>query len=76
VAAGAIKTSKTMLELLTLWKQLGDVPTVFEGEDVDTIEEVFLHFPIGTHREEIWHWFEQQNPEFIVGEIMCNKRQN
>ena len=58
---------KPMTELNSLWYDLGDVPTTYEGDDVDCIELPFLHFPVGTHREEIWHWFESQNPEFIVG---------
>lgn len=61
---------KPLNELKQLWDQLGDTPTGFEGDDVDCIEEPFLHFPIGTHREDIWHWFEAQNPEFIVGEYL------
>lgn len=61
-------------ELYRLWDDLGNIPTVFDGEDVDTIEEPFLHFPVGTHREEIWRWFEQQHPEFLVGEVMQGKR--
>ena len=67
---------KTMSELNQLWKLLGDIPTFNdESEDIgeyeeDTIEEPFLHFPIGTHREDIWHWFEEMNPEFLVGPKM------
>jgi len=38
-----------------LWDKLGDIPT----NDDDEIEENFFHFDIGTHREEIWHWFEE-----------------
>jgi hypothetical protein len=60
-------------ELYSLWGKLGDIPTVFEGENVDTIEQPFLHFPIGTHRETIWSWFEAQHPEFIVGEVMVGR---
>jgi hypothetical protein len=37
-----------------LWKTLGDIP-INDNED---IEEPFLHFPIGTNRLDIWHWFE------------------
>ena len=37
-----------------LWAQLGDVPI----DDDERIDESFLHFPKGTHREDIWHWFE------------------
>tara|TARA_R110001583_G_C5667627_1_gene410386 strand:- start:1396 stop:1638 length:243 start_codon:yes stop_codon:yes gene_type:complete len=54
------------------WDKLGNIP-VSEGNDeveADTIEEAFLQFPVGTHREEIWHWFEAQHPEFVVGEVM------
>lgn len=38
-----------------LWELLGNVPV---NED-DEIEEPFLHFGIGTDREEIWSWFEE-----------------
>jgi hypothetical protein len=64
---------KDMEELLSLWEKLSNIPTVYEGDDVDTIEEPFLHFPIGTHRETIWGWFEDQNPRFIVGQIMSGE---
>lgn len=39
-----------------LWKELSNIP-INENEE---IEERFLHFDIGTHREEIWHWFEEE----------------
>lgn len=64
--------SKSLTELYALWEQLRNIP-VFDtdGEGAEeTIEEPFLHFPVGTHREEIWHWFEAQNPDFIVGDVM------
>jgi hypothetical protein len=65
-----VRIFKKLDELYPLWSKLGNIPTVEEGEDVDTIAEPFLHFPIGTHRESIWYWFEDQNPEFLVGEVM------
>ena len=37
-----------------LWDILGDIPI---NED-DEIELQFLHFKVGTRRENIWHWFE------------------
>jgi hypothetical protein len=37
-----------------IWEVLGDLP-VNENNETD---EQFLHFPVGTHREEIWHWLE------------------
>lgn len=60
------------------WDKLQDIP-VSDGTDeveADTIEEVFLHFPVGTHREEIWHWFEAQHDDFVVGEVMQGIRRN
>lgn len=44
-------------ELEALWKQFGDVAMNPETEE---IEESFLSFPAGTHREEIWHWFDER----------------
>jgi hypothetical protein len=58
--------------LYVLWKQLGDIPVFPEDTDDferDSIEEPFLHFPIGTPKEDIWHWFEDKNPLFIIGEL-------
>lgn len=59
-------------KLYALWDQLGDIPT----NDADEIEEGFLHFDLGTHRESIWHWFEAQNPRFLVGEVINGQRQH
>lgn len=68
---GPIRVTRTlgkgMVELVQLWARLGDIPTFPEGEWVDGIEEPFLHFEVGTHREEIWRWFEEQNYRFQVG---------
>lgn len=44
-----------MLELL--WGMLEDIPM---NPETECMEEAFLTFPAGTHREEIWHWFDQQ----------------
>lgn len=63
----------TYQDLLLLWNRFGEIPTVFEGANVDQIEEPFLHLPIGTHREDIWRWFETQNADFIVGDVMNGK---
>lgn len=56
---------KSMNELLELWDKLTDIPT----DGLDGIEEDFLHFKVGTHREDVWHWFEEQNPDFSVYKI-------
>jgi len=64
----------SMETLLGLWESFADIPTVHQDDDqseyeVDSIEESFLHFPVGTSRYRIWHWFEAQNPEFVIGEL-------
>lgn len=29
--------------------------------ETECIEEDFLHFPAGTNRMDIWHWFDEQH---------------
>lgn len=55
----------SMDELCDLWNKLADVPVTPDGTRTD---ESFVHFPTGTSLHTIWHWFEAQNPSFIVGE--------
>lgn len=43
-------------EIEELWRQFEDVPMNPYTED---IEEDFMHFPSGTPREDIWHWFDE-----------------
>lgn len=43
--------------LEALWKQLDDVPMNPETEE---LEAAFLHFPAGTNRLEVWHWFDDR----------------
>lgn len=40
-----------------LWANFDDVPMDPVSE---TIEQKWYHFPAGTHRETIWHWFEKE----------------
>lgn len=40
-----------------LWEEFGDIPM---DPDTEEIEEPWKHFLPGTHREDIWHWFEEQ----------------
>ena len=44
-------------QLRTLWNIFEDVPM---DPGTEEIEERFLSFPAGTHREEIWHWFDER----------------
>ena len=49
-----------------LWDKLGDVPC---NSNEDT-EEVFLDFPAGTHKYEIWHWFEETFDLSVAKDLM------
>lgn len=40
-----------------LWTEFGEIPM---DPDTECMETEFLHFPAGTHREEIWQWFDQR----------------
>jgi hypothetical protein len=73
---------RTLLELKALWKLLADIPVACSSDndaadsegsshfDDDAIEVPYLHFPAGTPREDIWHWFEAQNKRFIAGDVL------
>lgn len=55
--------------VFNLWMEFGDVPM---NPTTECIECEWLDFPIGTHREEIWHWFEEKF-NVSVAELMYNK---
>jgi|GEM_PF-1201415 len=57
---------KPLSELYVLWDQFSEVRV----DDEDRIEVDFLDFEAGDYREEIWHWFEAQNDQFIVGDVL------
>ena len=48
----------SMDALLSLWHDFSDVPI----NDWDEIEVPFMHFPAGTYRFDIWHWFDERWP--------------
>lgn len=64
----------TLSELYARWDDLANIPVRFSSKGVPLIEEPFLHFKKGTATEHVWRWFEQQNPRFIVGEVMQGVR--
>ena len=45
------------IDVTALWEELEDVPMNPETEE---LEFSWNRFPAGTHREEIWHWFESE----------------
>lgn len=48
-----------------LWNNF-DVPI----DKNECIEEEWQHFPAGTHREEIWHWFEEVFEVSVAKDLM------
>lgn len=44
-------------ELRDLWDEFGDVPM---NPETECIEQPFLGWDAGVHREEIWHWFDKR----------------
>lgn len=46
-----------------LWGQFEDVPI---DPDTECIEEEFLGWGPGIHREEIWHWFDKRHSKGIA----------
>ena len=46
----------TLPAIRKLWAIFGDVPM---NPETECIESPWLHFPAGTFREDIWHWFEE-----------------
>jgi len=57
-------------EARKIWDDLGNIP-VNENEEID---EIFLHFPIGTNIYDIWHWFENTYDLSVHNDLMFNKR--
>ena len=55
-----------------LWKDFGDVPM---DPDTECIEETWGFFHKGTHREEIWHWFEETFEVSVGGELMGHENE-
>lgn len=50
-----------------LWEEFGDVPM---DPETERIEYKWLIFPAGTHREEIWLWFEEAFPISVAEDLM------
>lgn len=55
-----------MTKVKKLWNKLGDIPIDKE----ECIEKEFLHFEIGTHREIIWYWFEEEFNLSVAEDLM------
>lgn len=55
----------TMADLYALWDTLADIAI----DAAECIEQHFHKFTVGTPRADIWHWFEAQDPLFVVGDV-------
>ncbi len=51
-----------------LWEDFGAVPM---DPETERIESEWHVFNAGTHREEIWHWFEQTFDLSVAEDLMC-----
>ncbi len=57
-------------EVKALWAMFGDVPINVDEE----IEEQWEHFPAGTDRSTIWHWFEDTYNITVATDLMYQER--
>jgi hypothetical protein len=46
-----------------LWEQFGDIPM---NPETERIEEKFMGWGPGIHREEIWHWFDERHSKGVA----------
>lgn len=58
---------KTLSELYSIWDALAAVPV---NDDGDCLSAPFQCFDSGASVVDVWHWFESQNPDFVVGDVM------
>ncbi len=58
-----MKEHFTDAELEELWDEFGDVPM---NPETECIEDPFMEWDAGTHREEIWHWFDEKYSKGVV----------
>lgn len=54
-----------------LWEEFGDIPM---DDETECMEAPFLNFPAGTHREEIWHWFDERHSKECLTSFMVVQR--
>ena len=63
-SVSAMDTLKQRDKLLEeKWLELENIP--FDPE-TEKLESPFMHFPIGTDKEDIWHWFDERHSKGIV----------
>lgn len=63
---GEIKQNR-IIQAKALWEEFGDIPM---NPETEYIEEKWCCFPAGTHREKIWHWFEETFDVSVAEDLM------
>lgn len=67
------------IELEELWERFTDIPM---NPETECIEEPFMGWGVGIHREEIWHWFDKRHSKGVAcllygeaanGKTVCEK---
>lgn len=66
-------SKREMKEAKKLWLEFGEVPM---NPDTECIEEEWHGFAVGTHREDIWHWFEETFDVSIAEDLMGLKSED
>lgn len=61
------KELEWLRHIQSLWDSLEDHPY---DPETECITAPFIVFPAGTHREEIWHWFEKSFDLSVVEDLM------
>lgn len=51
------------IELEELWERFADIPM---NPETECIEEPFMGWGVGIHREEIWHWFDERHSKGVA----------
>lgn len=68
--ADRLRKERSRLTAVTdLWDELGDLPM---DPETECMEAPFQHFPAGTFREDIWHWFEEKFDLSVATDLMFN----
>ncbi len=64
-----MKNTGDLNKLKILWEDFGKIPVTKK----DLIDKKFLKWPRFTHKEEIWHWFDEQCPNNLHDDLMFKK---
>lgn len=60
------KKLDSRIKALEAWLEFGDVPV----DEDDNTESEFKHFPVGTSKFDIWHWFEDEFDVSVAEDLM------